>query len=224
VVLPLLIAAELVVHRRMRTLLEQFLERHLIPENAIARFEVAIASAFRLRNSELAEVLLIAIVYRVGILVVWRHDGALDTATWYATPSAEGARLSLAGTWHRYVRLQIFQFLLVRWYIRLFIWVRFLWQVSRIALRLAPTHPDRVGGLGLLAKTVYALGENGRDVYVRQLRDVKISAILEGWDADILVAYGKLCAWAPARAHARRATAHTGKSSRSRRGTRCWPM
>ena len=49
----------------------------------------------------------------------------------------------------------------------------------------------------------WTTGENGRDVYVRQLRDVKISAILEGWDADILVAYGKLCAWALARAHAR---------------------
>ena len=49
----------------------------------------------------------------------------------------------------------------------------------------------------------WTTGENGRDVYVRQLRDVKISAILEGWDADVLVAYGKLCAWALARAHAR---------------------
>ena len=156
VALPLLIAAELVVHQRMRPLLEQFLERHLIPENAIARFEAAIASAFRLRNSVLAEMLLIAFVYGVGILVVWRHYGALDTATWYATPSAEGAQLSLAGTWHRYLSLPIFQFLLVRWYFRLFIWMRFLWQVSRIELRLVPTHPDRVGGLGFLANTVYA--------------------------------------------------------------------
>jgi hypothetical protein len=49
----------------------------------------------------------------------------------------------------------------------------------------------------------WTTGENGRDVYVRQLRDVKISAILEGWDVDVLVAYGKLCAWALARAHAR---------------------
>jgi uncharacterized protein (DUF2252 family) len=49
----------------------------------------------------------------------------------------------------------------------------------------------------------WTTGANGRDVYVRQLRDVKISAILEGRDADILVAYGKLCAWALARAHAR---------------------
>jgi hypothetical protein len=58
--------------------------------------------------------------------------------------------------WFGYVSLSIFQFLLCRWYFRLFIWTRFLWQVSRIDLRLVPTHPDRVGGLGFLADTVYA--------------------------------------------------------------------
>jgi len=156
VALPLLIIAELVVHRRMRPLLQQFLERNLVPENAMARFEAAIASAFRLRNSVLAEVLLIAIVYGVGILIVWRQYFALDATTWYAAPSAVGAKLSLAGLWFGYVSLPIFQFLLVRWYFRLFVWLRFLWQVSRIELRLVPTHPDRVGGLGFLANTVYA--------------------------------------------------------------------
>ncbi len=156
VAMPLLIVAELVVHRRMRPLLQQFLERNLIPENAMTRFEAAIASAFRLRNSVLAEVLLIAFVYGVGILIVWRQYMALDTATWYATPSAEGSKLSLAGMWYGYVSLPIFQFLLVRWYFRLFIWTRFLWQVSRIELSLVPTHPDRVGGLGFLSNTVYA--------------------------------------------------------------------
>jgi hypothetical protein len=48
------------------------------------------------------------------------------------------------------------QFLLVRWYFRLFIWSRFLWRVSRIELSLVPTHPDRLGGLGFLSNTVYA--------------------------------------------------------------------
>jgi hypothetical protein len=156
VALPLLIIAELVVHRRLRPLVQQFLERNLIPESAVTRFASAVASAFRLRNSTLAEVLLIASVYGVGILIVWRQYIALDTTTWYATPSAEGSKLSLAGMWYGYVSLPIFQFLLVRWYFRLFIWTRFLWQVSRIELRLVPTHPDRVGGLGFLANTVYA--------------------------------------------------------------------
>jgi uncharacterized protein (DUF2252 family) len=46
-------------------------------------------------------------------------------------------------------------------------------------------------------------GLNGRDYYFRQLRDAKISAILEDWDLATLKEFGKLCAWALARAHAR---------------------
>jgi len=154
--IPLLIGAELVVHRRMRHVVRQFLDRQLIPESAKARFDAAVASAFRLRNSVVAEVLLIAFVYVVGILIVWRHYTALDAATWYATPSVGGSKLSLAGMWYGYVSLPFFQFLLCRWYFRLFIWARFLWQVSRIQLSLVPTHPDRTGGLGFVSGTAYA--------------------------------------------------------------------
>ncbi|MBK9596442.1 MAG: hypothetical protein IPO57_14275 [Rhodocyclales bacterium] len=156
VAIPLMIGAELVVHRRMRLLLRQFLERNLIPESALPRFDAAIHSAFRLRNSTLAEVLLIAIVYSLGIMVIWRNYMALDAPTWFATPTAAGSSLSLAGYWYAYVGMPIFQFLLLRWYFRLFIWSRFLWQVSRIELNLVPTHPDRTGGLGFLGGTVYA--------------------------------------------------------------------
>jgi hypothetical protein len=156
VAIPLLIGAELIVHRRMRFVVKQFLERRLIPESAMTRFDAAIASVFRLRNSVPAEVLLFAFVYVVGILIIWRHYVALDAATWYATPSIAGSKLSLAGIWYGYLSLPIFQFLLCRWYFRLFIWARFLWQVSRIDLSLVPTHPDRVGGLSFLSDTVYA--------------------------------------------------------------------
>ena len=156
VALPLLIVAELVVHQRMRFVMRQFLERNLIPENALTRFEAAIAAALRLRNSVLAEVLLIAFVYGVGILIIWRQYAALAMATWYAVPTAAGLQLSLTGAWYGYVSLPLYQFLLLRWYFRLFVWARFLWQVARLDLSLIPTHPDRVGGLGFLANTVYA--------------------------------------------------------------------
>jgi hypothetical protein len=156
VVVPLLIAAELVVHKRMRTLTRNFRERSLVPDAAVARFDAAFESAYRLRNSVTAEVLLIAFVYVVGVTVVWRHYTTLDAATWYATPAAGGSNLTLAGMWYGYVSLPIFQFLLCRWYFRIFIWARLLWQASRIELKLVPTHPDHVGGLGFLAATVYA--------------------------------------------------------------------
>ena len=153
---PLMVVAELVVHQRMRALLQQFLGRKLVPEAVRAQFDAAVASVARLRNSVLAEILIIAFVYGVGMFVVWRNYVALDANTWYATTSAAGSRLSLAGMWYGYVSLPLFQFLLLRWYFRVFIWARFLWQVSRIELKLVPTHPDRVGGLGFLANTAYA--------------------------------------------------------------------
>ncbi|MGT2510802.1 DUF2252 domain-containing protein [Cupriavidus basilensis] len=46
-------------------------------------------------------------------------------------------------------------------------------------------------------------GLNGRDYYLRQLRDMKMSAIIEDWDTGMLRQYGRMCAHALARAHAR---------------------
>ncbi|CAB3764462.1 hypothetical protein LMG29739_04362 [Paraburkholderia solisilvae] len=46
-------------------------------------------------------------------------------------------------------------------------------------------------------------GMNGRDFYVRQLRDMKLSAIIEDWDTAILRQYARMCAHALCRAHAR---------------------
>lgn len=157
VAIPLLILAELIVHRRLRPIARAFIERKIIPDTAIIRYDEIIRSAFKLRNSVLIELLLIALVYGVGIFFVWHKYIALQTtATWYATPASTGLSLTLAGYWYAYISIPVFQFLLIRWYFRIFLWTRFLWQISRIELTLIPTHPDRVGGLGFLANTVYA--------------------------------------------------------------------
>ena len=156
VALPLLIFAEVETHRRIAPMMHQFAQRKLVPESGMPRYRAALASASRLRSSALAEVLLLAAVYGVGIVFVWPHLMVLDAATWYATPTAEGSKLTLSGAWYGYVSLPIVQFLLLRWYWRLIVWARLLWQVSRIRLSLIPTHPDRAGGLGFLAITGYA--------------------------------------------------------------------
>ena len=156
VAVPLLIIAELVVHRRLRLVVRQFLDRQLVPDEAKRRFDDAIASVMRLRDSTWIELLLIAIVYGVGVFWVWRLYAVLDTTAWYTVPSVAGSRLSAAGMWYTFVSVPLFQFMLLRWYFRLFIWARFLWLVSRIDMSLVPTHPDRVGGLGFLSATAFA--------------------------------------------------------------------
>jgi hypothetical protein len=44
---------------------------------------------------------------------------------------------------------------------------------------------------------------HGHDYYVRQLRDMKVSAEIETFKPRTLVAYATLCGWALARAHAK---------------------
>ena len=149
--LPLFIAAELVVHQRMRPVVAAFEKRGLIPDAARAQFDAAISSALRLRNSIPAELLLIAFVYGVGVLVIWRSHSAIDVATWYAESGGGKLQPTWAGWWFGCVSLPVFQFILLRWYFRLVIWARFLWQISRIDLQLMPTHPDRAGSLGFLS-------------------------------------------------------------------------
>ena len=46
-------------------------------------------------------------------------------------------------------------------------------------------------------------GMDGRHYYLRQLRDMKLSAIIEDWDTPMLRQHGRMCAHALARAHAR---------------------
>lgn len=156
VFIPLLVSAELGVHMRLRLVAGQFLERNLLSVADRPRFDAALASTYRLRNSVPVELGLIAFVYIVGIAVVLRESMTFGTGSWYAVADASGSRLSLAGWWYALVSVPLAQFLLVRWYFRILLWVRFLRQMSSLDLRLVPTHPDRVGGLGFMSLTSIA--------------------------------------------------------------------
>jgi hypothetical protein len=153
VAVPILIGAELLVHFRTRPLVRRFLEwRIVLPEDK-ALFQRAVVSAVKIRNSAYVELALLAVVYSLG-LWFWSLRGDLGSS-WYELPGGRW-RLTPAGDWYVFVCLPLFQFILLRWYMRLFIWFRFLWQVNRIELNLVPTHPDRCGGLSFLGKGSYA--------------------------------------------------------------------
>jgi len=155
IALPILIGAELIVHRRLRPAVRQFVERRLVAEEDLSKFQEAIDSTLRLRNSAVIEIALIAIVYTVG-LWVWRNQVALESASWYAVMDGTQISLTAAGYWLIFVSLPIFQFILLRWYFRFFLWFWFLFRVSRLNLNLLPIHPDRTGGLGFLGASTHA--------------------------------------------------------------------
>ena len=158
VVIPLLLVAEVEARNFQPAVVQEFPRRNLLPAGAMTRYEEAVAAGSRLRNSARAEAVLIVLVYAVFMGIIWRHYGSLYASTWYAATTSEGSRLTPAGYWYVFVSLPIVQFLLLRWYLWIFAWARFMWQVSRIRLDLMATHPDRAGGLGFLESSGHIFG------------------------------------------------------------------
>jgi hypothetical protein len=206
--LPLMIFAELVVFLRMRAIPAQFVERQIIRNDVLAEFQAVIASALRLRNSLAAEIGLLMVVivfgpYLRSSILVLRAD------TWYASVSSSIGSYTLAGYWWKFVSIPIFQFILLRWYYRIFVWWRFLFQVSRLNLNLVALHPDRCAGLGFLGNIVLAFApllaaQSGlisgaianRILYDRmKLLDFKVE-LLSTAVILLVMAFGPLCVFA----------------------------
>jgi hypothetical protein len=136
---------------------QRFVERRNVIPEYLPKFHAAINSATRLRNSVPLEIGLVNSSGPSGTgsgttRSLWARQAGMrcwKVRIGISLPPAIGTPSSV---------FPIFQLILLRWYLRLLIWFRFLWQVSRLHLRLTSTHPDRAGGLAFLGKSSYAFG------------------------------------------------------------------
>ncbi|MGO8897166.1 MAG: hypothetical protein ACLQU5_02280 [Isosphaeraceae bacterium] len=145
-VLPLLALAEIVVARSLGVQSRQFLSSGVVPAEEAVKLEAAKAEAIRLRESVVAEGVIVVLAVAIAIIrrVVIRLGAG--ESTW----ERSDAGITLAGWWYILVSLPILFFFLLRWLWIFLIWSRFLFRISRFGLELTPTHPDRAGGLGFL--------------------------------------------------------------------------
>ena len=158
IALPALVLAEVSVHSRLSPVIRHFVKRQIIVEKDMPAFDKAVDSTLRLRNSIAVEIILAVFVFGLGS-ILWKQAHLGDgTATWFAEPDSSGEHLTLAGYWYAYISTPIFQFILLRWYLRIAIWLRLLWRISRLDLHISATHPDRSGGLAFLGQGTYAFG------------------------------------------------------------------
>ncbi|MFZ5780546.1 MAG: hypothetical protein ACOY4R_10155 [Pseudomonadota bacterium] len=173
VVLPLLLAAELPVHQRLRSTIRQFVERNLVPVDERPKFDAAVATAMRRRNSVGLEAAILLLAVTAGHWL-WRSQIAFEGSSWYAISTGTGLELTLPGYWYGIVAIPLFQFVGFRWYMRLAIWAWLLWRISRLRINLVPTHADRAAGLGFVGNSSYAFS----------LLLLAHGALLSGWIAD----------------------------------------
>ena len=113
VALPVLILAELIAHSRLRPVVQRFVERRIVRGEDLPRFEAAIESAIRLRNSTPVELAILISVYTLGPWL-WNSRFGIGSPTWYANPGGRW-HLTPAGWWYVFVSIPILQFVLLRW-------------------------------------------------------------------------------------------------------------
>ena len=112
----------------------------------------AIDAARRWLDSVPAELILVALVYAATFAEALPQAIIFTADSWHGTVREGDRTLTLAGWWGALISMPVYQFLFLRWYFRLVIWWRFLWQVAKIDLKLEPLHADQMGGLGFLSR------------------------------------------------------------------------
>ena len=144
--IPIFFAVEKWAGPRLRSCVTNLVESGVVPPEEQKALLAAERTAMRRRDSLLAE-LLLALAAVITISAGVRGDVPDTISNWRMTDGF----YTPAGWWYAVVSIFIFQFLFWRWCWTIFIWNAFLYRVSRLKLRLVPTHPDFCGGLGYAA-------------------------------------------------------------------------
>ncbi len=155
IAVPVLVIADAACAPRLGAIARHFLDAGLVTAADRPRFDAAIASTVRLRDSMLAGIGVLVLAYAiVAVLFYSLHESGLRS--WHQSGPGTGLNLSPAGWWVLLVSLPLLLTLILGWAWRWFLWARFLWLMARLDLRLVPSHPDRAGGLRFAAYSVRA--------------------------------------------------------------------
>lgn len=147
IALPVLLIAERIIKLYVGNSLVHFLESGIISDNNLAAYESLLLKLNKIRDSKVAETIILIIAY-VVVLSFWRiTDKANLTSTWIFSGNGD---ISTAGYWYYFVSAPVFQFFLYRMIFKFLLWAVFLFKVSRMELNLIPTDPDLSGGLRFL--------------------------------------------------------------------------
>lgn len=141
-----LVLADRIADKRVSRLLDGFSDSGIVAAEQRDSFVQTLVRADKRTSSRIAEGLMLAISFAFAFIST-RHVEILGGSYWITT---EAGGLSLAGQWTLLVSSPIYFFLILRWLWRFGVWAVLLRSISKLDLRLVPTHPDRCGGLAFL--------------------------------------------------------------------------
>jgi hypothetical protein len=150
VAVPLFIVAEGMAHAFTTKLLPYFVTSGLVPEAALPAFRQALADTARLRNATLPWIAILAIV--IGVLTAATITGDVHEINWAVEGEGSATHPGFGAWWLLYVGRGIYLTLMLGWLWRVVLFLMLFRKISKLGLSIVPTHPDRNGGLGFLAR------------------------------------------------------------------------
>jgi hypothetical protein len=153
IAVPVLLVGQLWVESRFRMVVEHITKARLLETPDMARLDNLIAMLRRLRDSVIPE---LAILFLLVVHDVTSYKTQLDATPWLAHGVGSDLHLTAAGWYAVLVSATMFQFLLGLGLWKWLLWAVFAFKMSRLNLKLVPTHADGHGGLGFLGLTPIA--------------------------------------------------------------------
>jgi hypothetical protein len=150
--LPILVLAEPWCLPRLGAIARQFGRSGVVVGEDRVRLEALVTTARRWLAHRGIQAVLVGVAYAATLLMS-RILYPRGPSTWIAPGAGD---LSLAGAWRVLVSQPLFLALVAGWLWRAAVWAWFLWGVSRLALRLVPSHPDLAGGLRFVSDSMAA--------------------------------------------------------------------
>jgi len=177
---PLLVAAEIECGARLSVIVANFVKTGIVPKHERNRLDAAVQSTRMLVNSTAGEIVVAVLAYLIVAATIWSTP-IEQVPAWHRSDTIVPF-YSLAGWWHMLVSLPLLLVLLLSWLARFVLWVRLLWLISRLKLRLVASHPDHAGGLGFVGHSVRAFSGVA----------LAIAAIAAGYSAHMILVSGSL--------------------------------
>jgi hypothetical protein len=151
--IPLLVLIHEVVYRKIPMVLQYITEVLILPGDRQQFISVTLRKSKSYSNSAWVQGVMILLIFGLALSPIgggrfFEANGG--EGSWIMSADAGTDNLSRAGRWMQYVSIPVFQFLFARWVWRYGVWVALLYRISRMNLRLHPSHPDGAGGLGIL--------------------------------------------------------------------------
>src|SRR3954463_1798628 len=142
VALPMLIMIKITIDSKVIAVTKYLAEALMSPEERQEILTTAFRQAKKLTGSTLAEIILLLIV--IGATINFVKGGVFGAigahygqiASWMYHTKDGNQTLSIAGYWAIIISIPIFQFLLLRWLWRYFIWMLLLFRISKAKLNL----------------------------------------------------------------------------------------